>query len=132
MGRGETQERAFEAYLQKLSGIIPTSRNGEGVIQLDKDERIAKVMAIFDEKDLVLTKPTSIQIPISFLEGEIVFYTEADLEDTEKVISDFVEDHLGSSSRILMWEDESVIYLGSVKIVDGVAELHYISIQVGK
>ena len=132
VGLGETQEQAFEAYLQKLSGIVPTYRNGGDVIQLDKDQRIEKVMSIFEEKNLVLTKPTSIQIPISFLEGEIVFYTEADLEDTEKVISDFVEDHLGSSSRILMWEDESVIYLGSVKIVDGVAELHYISIQVGK
>ena len=132
VGLGETQEQAFEAYLQKLSGIIPTSRNGEGVIQLDKDERIAKVMAIFDEKDLVLTKPTSIQIPIAFLEGEIVFYTEADLEDTEKVITDFVQSNLGSSSRVLMWEEESVIYLGTVQIVDGVAELHYISIQVGK
>ena len=132
VGLGETQEQAFEAYLQKLSGIVPTARNGEDVIQLDKDERIAKVMAIFDEKELVLTKPTSIQIPISFLEDEIVFYTEADLEDTQKVIDEFVKTHLGSSSRVLMWEEESVIYLGSVKIVDGVAELHYISIQVGK
>ena len=132
VGLGETQEQAFEAYLQKLSGIVPTSRNGADVVQLDKDERIEKVMSIFDEKGLVLTKPTSLQIPISFLEGEIVFYTEADLEDTENMISEFVKDHLGSSTRILMWEEESVIYLGSVKLVDGVAELHYISIQVGK
>ena len=132
VGLGETQEQAFEAYLQKLSGIVPTSRNGGDVVQLDKDERIEKVMLMFDEKGLVLTKPTSLQIPISFLEGEIVFYTEADLEDTENMISEFVKDHLGSSTRILMWEEESVIYLGSVKLVDGVAELHYISIQVGK
>ena len=132
VGLGETQEQAFEAYLQKLSGIVPTSRNGADVVQLDKDERIEKVMLMFDEKGLVLTKPTSLQIPISFLEGEIVFYTEADLEDTENMISEFVKDHLGSSNRILMWEEESVIYLGSVKLVDGVAELHYISIQVGK
>ena len=132
VGLGETQEQAFEAYIQKLSGIVPTSRNGADVVQLDKDERIEKVMLMFDEKGLVLTKPTSLQIPISFLEGEIVFYTEADLEDTENMISEFVKDHLGSSTRILMWEEESVIYLGSVKLVDGVAELHYISIQVGK
>jgi len=132
VGLGETQEQAFEAYLQKLSGVVPTSRNGEDVIQLDKDERIAKVMAIFEEKNLVLTKPTSIQIPISFLEDEIVFYTEADLEDTQKIIDNFVESYGGSSSRVLMWEEESVIYLGTVKLVNGVAELHYISIQVGK
>jgi hypothetical protein len=78
-----------------------------------------------------MIKPTSIQIPISFLEGEIVFYTESDLEDTEKVITDFVE-NMVVSPRIMMWEDESVIYLGTVKVVEGIAELHYISIQVGK
>ena len=131
VGLGETQEQAFEAYLQKLSGIIPTSRNGDGVVQLDKEERIAKVLSIFEEKGLVMIKPTSIQIPISFLEGEIVFYTESDLEDTEKVITDFVE-NMVVSPRIMMWEDESVIYLGTVKVVEGIAELHYISIQVGK
>ena len=79
-----------------------------------------------------MIKPTSIQIPISFLEGEIVFYTESDLEDTENMISDFVEKNLGASPRIMMWEEESVIYLGTVKVVEGIAELHYISIQVGK
>ena len=131
VGLGETQEQAFEAYLQKLSGIIPTSRNGDGVVQLDKEERIAKVLSIFEEKGLVMIKPTSIQIPISFLEGEIVFYTESDLEDTEIVITDFVE-NMVVSPRIMMWEDESVIYLGTVKVVEGIAELHYISIQVGK
>ena len=89
-------------------------------------------MSIFEEKGLVMIKPTSIQIPISFLEGEIVFYTESDLEDTESMITEFVESNLGSSSRIMMWEEESVIYLGTVKVVEGIAELHYISIQVGK
>jgi len=131
VGLGETQEQAFEAYLQKLSGIIPTSRNGDGVVQLDKEERIEKVLSIFEEKGLVMIKPTSIQIPISFLEGEIVFYTESDLEDTEIMITDFVE-NMVVSPRIMMWEDESVIYLGTVKVVEGIAELHYISIQVGK
>ena len=57
-----------------------------------------------------MIKPTSIQIPISFLEGEIVFYTESDLEDTERVITDFV-DNMVVSPRIMMWEDESVLSL---------------------
>ena len=132
VGLGETQGEAFEAYLQKLSGIVPTSKNGDQTIQLDKDERIAKVLSIFEEKELVLIKPTSIQIPISFLEGEIVFYSESDLEDTEKMISNFVENSLGTSSRVLMWEEGSTIYLGTITIVEGIAELHYISVQIGK
>ena len=125
-------EMCIRDSLQKLSGIVPTSKNGDQTIQLDKDERIAKVLSIFNEKGLVLIKPTSIQIPISFLEGEIVFYSESDLEDTEKMISDFVENTLGSSSRVLMWEEESTMYLGTITIVEGIAELHYISVQIGK
>ena len=101
------------------------------LLNIKKEERIEKVLSIFEEQGLVMIKPTSIQIPISFLEGEIVFYTESDLEDTERVISDFVE-NMVVSPRIMMWEDESVIYLGTVKVVEGIAELHYISIQVGK
>ncbi len=34
--------------------------------------------------------------------------------------------------RILMWEEESIINFGYLKIVDNVAELHYIAIEVGK
>ena len=38
-----TQEDAFEAYLQKLSGVVPTATSIDGVLQLDRDQRIEKV-----------------------------------------------------------------------------------------
>ena len=75
VGLGETQEQAFEAYLQKLSGVVPTAASVDGVIQLDRDQRIEKVLKIFEEKGFTLITPTTMQIPLSFEEGQIVYYT---------------------------------------------------------
>jgi len=53
VGLGDTQESAFEAYLQKLAGVTPTATaTSDGVmgIVLDKDARIDVVLSIFEEK----------------------------------------------------------------------------------
>ena len=133
VGLGDTQESAFEAYLQKLSGITPTasaSSNGMGIV-LDKDARIDAVLSIFEEKGMVITTPTAIQIPLSFSIGDIAFYSKADLEDTTELITQFINE-AGTGERILMWEEENAFNFGYLKVVDNVTELHYVSIEVGK
>ena len=133
VGLGETQELAFEAYLQKLSGVVPAIVGIDGVAQLDRDERIEKVLTIFTERNFVLITPTSMQIPLSFEEGQIVYYTDTDFEATENLITEFINDvEISSNQRILMWEEGSTVNLGTIMIVDSVPEMHYISIQVGK
>ena len=134
VGLGDTQESAFEAYLQKVSGITPTaSATGDGVIGivLDKNARIDSVMSIFEEKGITMSTPTSLQIPLSFSLGDIAFYSKSDLKDTTELITKFINE-AGVGKRILMWEEESIINFGYLKIVDNVAELHYIAIEVGK
>ena len=134
VGLGDTQESAFEAYLQKLSGITPTaSATSDGImgIVLDKDARIDAVMSIFEEKGITITTPTSIQIPLSFSMGDIAFYSKSDLKDTTELITKFINE-AGTSKRILMWEEENAFNFGYLKIVDNITELHYISIEVGK
>jgi len=135
VGLGDTQEEAFEAYLQKLSGIIPTqsSTNGDTSTSLVRDERITKVMAIFEEKQLNVTVPTSIQIPLSFSEGEIVFYSESDLEDTTNLINEFLNEFASvSGTRVFNWEEDDTLFFGTINLVDGIPEMHYIEIQIGK
>jgi len=136
VGLGDTQQEAFEAYLQKLSGIIPTqssTNGGDGQISLVRDERITKVMAIFEEKQLNVTVPTSIQIPLSFSEGEIVFYSESDLEDTTNLINEFLNEFASvSGTRVFNWEKDDTLFFGTIKLVDGIPEMHYIEIQIGK
>ena len=135
VGLGDTQESAFEAYLQKLSGITPTasaSSNGLGIV-LDKDARIDAVLSIFEEKGITLTTPTSIQIPLSFSIGDISFYTKSDLESTTELITQFINE-AGVGKRTLMWEveEENTINFGYLKLVNGISELHYITIEVGR
>ena len=132
VGLGDTQESAFEAYLQKLSGIAPTSSvtsNGVSMI-MDKTAREDAIMSVFEEKEVQLITPTNIQIPLSFSIGDIAFYSKADLESTTELITKFIDE--AGDKRILMWEVEDTINFGYLKVVDNVTELHYIAIEVGK
>ena len=132
VGLGDTQESAFEAYLQKVAGIAPTASaasGGMGIV-LDKNARIDAVLSIFEEKGIILTTPTAIQIPLSFSIGDTAFYSKADLESATELITQFISE-AGTGKRILMWEEENRINFGYIKVVDSTSELHYIAIEVG-
>jgi hypothetical protein len=132
VGLGDTQESAFEAYLQKLSGVTTgTSITTVGGVVLDKPGRIDTIMSIFEESNIRVTTPTSIQIPLSFSVGEIAFYSQSDMESTTQLIRQLINE-AGVGKRILMWEEGNTLNFGYLKVVDNVTELHYISIEVGK
>ncbi len=132
VGLGDTQEAAFEAYLQKLSGVSTgTSITTAGGVVLDKPGRIDTVLSIFEDTGVRLITPTSIQIPLSFSIGDIAFYSKSDLEPTTELIMQLINE-AGTDKRILMWEEEDILNFGYLKTVDNVSELHYISIEVGK
>ena len=135
VGLGETQEEAFEAYLQKLSGVVATapSTNGEATFEFDRTARLDKITSLIEEQELEILKPSDIQVTLSFNEGEIAFFSEADLEDTEKLITEFIDDFVKPrTERVFMWEEDNVINLGTIVIVESIPEMHYISIEVGK
>jgi len=134
VGLGETQEKAFEAYLKKLSGVAtsPTLIDGGG-FELDRTGRVEAIKSVLQEANLEILTPSSIQIPLSFKEGEIVFYTQADQEETEKLISEFIDDFVKPrSDRVLMWEEDDVLNFGTIVVVQNIPEMHYITIEVGK
>ena len=132
VGLGDTQQAAFEAYLQKLSGVTTgTAITTAGGVVLDKPGRIDTVLSIFEDAGVRLITPTSIQIPLSFSMGDIAFYSKGDLEPTTELIMQLINEAV-TDKRILMWEDEDILNFGYLKMVDNVSELHYISIEVGK
>ncbi len=138
VGLGETQQHAFEAYLQKLSGV-PTAQaaaNGgsaEGAESLDRQARIEAITAMFEDEGVEIARPTSIQIPIAFEEGSAFFYTEADREDTAELISSFIDDFVQPrTDSIFMWErEENTFSFGTILIRDNIPRIHYISVGVG-
>ena len=132
VGLGNTQEEAFEAYLQKVSGVVDTSSPDTTVKELQRQDRIDIIKSIFENEGIEVSQPTSIQVPLSFKEGEIFFFTEKDREDTEAFLSDFIDDLvMPRSERVFMWEEENRVNIGTILVKEGLPEMHYISIEVG-
>ena len=132
VGLGSTQEEAFEAYLQKVSGVIDIKSTLSETIELVRQDRIDIIKSIIENEGLEILEPTSIQVPLSFKEGEIFFFTEKDREDTEAFLLEFIDDLVKPrSERLFMWEEENRFHVGTIVIKDSIPELHYISIEVG-
>ena len=132
VGLGSTQEKAFEAYLQKVSGVVDTKSALDEVVELVRQDRIDIIKSTLENEGLEILEPTSIQVPLSFREGEIFFFTEKDREDTEVFLLDFIDDFVKPrSERVFMWEEENRFNIGTIVVRDNIPEMHYISIEVG-
>ena len=59
-------------------------------------------------------------------------FNESDKAATEEMINDFMSKYATGTSRVLMWEEDTSLYFGVIDTVDGIAEIHYIKIQIGK
>ena len=133
VGLGNTQEEAFEAYLQKVSGVVdPSSIVDDTVEELDRQDRIDIIKSVFENEGIEISEPTSIQVPLSFQEGEMFFFTENDREDTETFLSEFIDDFVKPrSERVFMWEEENKFNIGTIIVKDNIPEIHYVTIEVG-
>ncbi len=132
VGLGNTQEEAFEAYLQKVSGVIDTKSGLGEIIELERQDRIDIIKSTLENEGLEILEPTTIQVPLSFNEGEIFFFTEKDREDTEVFLLEFIDDFIKPrSERVFLWEEENQFNIGTIVVRDGIPEMHYISIEVG-
>ena len=77
-------------------------------------------------------EPTSIQVPLSFNEGEIFFFTENDREETEELLNNFIDDFVKPrSDRVFMWQEENNLNIGTIVVRDSIPEMHYIAVEVG-
>ena len=133
VGLGDTQEQAFEAYLKKVSGVAGSiTVADENYVELDRNDRIEIIKKIFEENEITISEPTSIQIPLSFNEGELFFFTENEREETVEFLSQFIDDFVKPrSDRVFMWQEENNLNIGTIYVKDGISEIHYVSIEVG-
>ena len=133
VGLGETQEKAFEAYLKKVSGVASAVTTADdNYVELIRSDRIEIIKLLFEENGISVAEPTSIQIPLSFNEGETFFFTESDRLSTVEFLSDFIDDFVKPrSDRVFMWQEENNLNIGTIFNKDGISEIHYVSIEVG-
>ena len=133
VGLGDTQEEAFEAYLKKVSGVASAvTVADDDYVELVRSDRIDIIKGVFDDNEITIDEPTSIQIPLSFKEGEIFFFTENDRAETEEFLAEFIDDFVKPrSDRVFMWEEGNNLNIGTIFVKDGIPEIHYVSIEVG-
>ncbi len=131
VGLGDTAEKAFNAYLAKRIGIkappgLPTL--------LDRDAKVRSLMQLLEERGVDVARPASISVPLTFLEGELEYGDESDFEDVKLGIDEFINTWVkeGGAKRILAWEEEEAINFGVATVVDGITELHYVAVKVGR
>ncbi len=130
VGMGNTPQQAFAAYLAKLSGISPS--NVTSGLQLDRTSRITTLKTVLESDNLKIVSPTLVQLPLSFEEGKTSFLQQSDLENTKELISTFLKNFVQPrTDRIIFWEENNTVKIGTIVVVDNVPELHYISIGVG-
>ncbi len=132
VGLGETQEQAFEAYLKKVSGVAPTATMDDDSVELVRNDRIDIIKSVFEVNEITIAEPTSVQVPLSFNEGQLFFFTENDRAGTEEFLSRFIDDFVKPrSDRVFMWQEETNLNIGTVFVKDEITEMHYVSIEVG-
>ena len=133
VGLGETQEEAFEAYLKKVSGVASTTTTADDdYVELLRNDRIDIIKSVFETNGISVSEPTDIQIPVSFNEGELFFFTESDRADAEEFLLEFIDDFVKPrTDRVFMWQEDTDLNIGTVLVRDDLPEIHYVSIEVG-
>jgi hypothetical protein len=133
VGLGNTQQEAFEAYLKKVSGVAGSSTSLDtNYVELGRSDRIDLIKSLFKENGLDISEPTSIQIPLSFREGQIAFFTENERVDTQDFISKFIDNFVKPRSDLVyMWQEGTNLNVGTIVVKDNIPEIHYVSIEVG-
>jgi len=118
--------------LKKVSGVAPTETLDADSVELVKSDRIDFIKSVFEENDITIAEPTSVQVPLSFNEGQLFFFTENDRKETEEFLSKFIDDFVKPrSDRVFIWQEETNLNIGTIFVKDGIPEMHYVSIEVG-
>ncbi|MDE1827332.1 MAG: UPF0182 family protein, partial [Thaumarchaeota archaeon] len=130
VGLGNTPQEAFAAYLAKLSGV--TSSNVTATLTLDESSRVSAIKSILSDDKITVVTPTTVQLPLTFEEGQTSFQQPTDLDNAKTLISGFVKNFVSQGgNRIILWQENNTVNLGTIIVVNNVPELHYISIGVG-
>jgi len=130
VGLGKTVEEAFRAYLAKLAGVSTPGTTPVKI--LDRATKITNILKLFEDKNISVLKPTTIAAPLTFQEQDVIYDTDEDFENVERGINILIDGWLSAdTTRVLMWDDDEKVNFGVATILDGITELHYVSIEVG-
>ncbi len=129
VGLGQNVEEAYKAYLAKL--VDDKSSSTTAMKILERDTKMNNIVKLFVDKNVSIVKPTMMNLPLTFQEQYVIYDIDGDLVNVEKAINDLIDKWLKVDvKRVLMWENEDGVHFGVAIIVDGVIEMHYVTVEV--
>ncbi len=127
VGLGPTIEESFRAFLAKIAGVEAPPATPK----LSAEERIEKMIKVFEEAGLKVLKPVTVNPDVSFLEGTARYVSENNWNDTLSLINSLINlSEKYDTSRVFMWMEDGKVNFGILVNVENVLELHYITVEL--
>ena len=129
IGFGDTPEEAFENFLIELSGVETNIRRENIVsVSVDKDTESQLVNSL-TANGVKVVRPD--EIPSLFKFNEHRLDSTEDAAIIQNAIDEFISKWVTpyDVTQVYYWEDDETVNYGSVITINGVSELHYISIE---
>jgi uncharacterized membrane protein (UPF0182 family) len=130
VGLGETAEGAYRSYLNIVGGIeepeiekpieIPVEVNGE--------QRKENMIKIFKENNLTIVEPKELYPNVSFHEGNVSYVSNEQIDEARREIESFIDQWGLDEDKVLTWSEDDVVNFGFMVNVQGLIELHYITV----
>jgi hypothetical protein len=128
IGFGDTPEEAFEEFLFELSGVESNIRRENIVsVSVDKDTE-SQLVDSLAANGIKVVRPD--EIPSLFKFNEHRLDSTEDAAITQNAIDEFISKWATpyDVTQVYYWEDDETVNYGSVITINGVSELHYVSI----
>lgn len=135
VGLGDNPVQAFENYLLKSAGQEPSDQvppsTGGNVTDIDVQGRIAALEKLFEDAGIQVLRPTAISAPLEFQEASVSYKSEDESDAARQSVNDFIGKFAPQGGRVFEWQTDSTVNFGVLQSVDGIVEVHYISVEVG-
>ncbi|MBS7622582.1 UPF0182 family protein [Candidatus Bathyarchaeota archaeon] len=126
VGLGSTAEEAYMKYLAGTSKIgKPEPRPMESL-----EQRRSRIIDLFEAAGVRLSTPSALNPHISYSEGAVDYTAGDRWNSTREVVERFITEWASKTDKTLMWQEKSTINFGVLINVEGIVELHYVSVNL--
>lgn len=125
VGLGDSAEEAFKAFLASLAGVEAPPPPPVG-----KEQRKQNIIDIFEDKGIPVVEPIAINPHVSFFEGNVSYVSEDQWDATEAFVNSFIQNWAIDVDKVLMWSEDPKINFGVLINVEGIVELHFITVSL--
>ena len=74
--------------------------------------------------------PEALNPTVSYNEGMTDYVSVDQWNQTRQIVEDFISDWVIETDKILMWREGSNINFGVLISIDGITELHYVTVNL--